>query len=403
MKILRIIASMDPANGGPCQGIRNFIPELEKLGVENEVVSLDSPSAMFLGTDKFPIHALGPAHTPWAFNASLIDWLCENLKRFDAVVVHGLWLYHGFAARKALLQLKRKNPSRKSGKVPKLFVMPHGMLDPYFQKTPSRKLKAIRNWFYWKLIERKVVRDADGILYTCEEELRLGGQTFSPYRPKREINVGYGIAEPSPYTQIMTNAFQSKCPQLNNHSYFLFLSRIHEKKGLDLLVGAYEQIVKESFGGNDIPKLVIAGPGLDSAYGRKIQDLVLDSAVLSQHIFFTGMLSGSAKWGAFYGCEAFILPSHQENFGIAVVEAMACGKPVLISKQVNIWREIEEEKSGIVRDDNLLGTYQMINSWLNFPEEKKSSMGRSAKQCFKGKFDIGVNAERYLNAIKSIV
>src|SRR5690606_964178 len=391
---------MDPSNGGPCQGIRNFIPELEKLGVQNEVVTLDSPTAIFLGADDFPIHALGPASNPWAYSGSLVNWLYENFHRYDAVVVHGLWLYHGYAARKALLQLKRQNKVRKSGKVPKLFVMPHGMLDPYFQKAPERKLKAIRNWIYWKLVEGNLVNEADGLLYTCEEELRLARHTFRPYRPKREINVGYGIARPAPYAEDMVNAFSKKCPQLNNQPYLLFLSRIHEKKGLDLLINAYEQIVKGFlFGNNDFPKLVIAGPGLDSGYGKKIQDIVCGNAVLKQSVFFTGMLSGEAKWGAFYGCEAFILPSHQENFGIAVVEALACGKPVLISNQVNIWSEIETEGGGMVGKDDLLGTYQMIRSWISSSEGEKVGMGRKARRCFEKKFDIGLNAERYLNAI----
>lgn len=81
---------MDPSSGGPCQGIRNSIPELEKLGVQNEVVSLDDPTASFVREDTFPIHLLGPAKNPWAYNPKLIPWLLENLPRFDAVIVHGL-------------------------------------------------------------------------------------------------------------------------------------------------------------------------------------------------------------------------------------------------------------------------------------------------------------------------
>ena len=75
------------------------------------------------------------------------------------------------------------------------------------------------------------------------------------------------------------------------------------------------------------------------------------------------MLTGHAKWGAFYGAEAFILPSHQENFGIAVVEALACGKPVLISKQVNIWHEIIEGGGGLVEEDTTAGTLRLLESW----------------------------------------
>ena len=390
---------MDPTSGGPCQGIRNIIPELEKLGVQNEVVSLDSPNTAFLGQDEFPVYALGPATNPWAYNPALINWLSENLSRFDVVVVHGLWLYPGYAARNAFLQLKKRAEKKGTDNVPKFFVMPHGMLDPYFQKAPERKFKAIRNWIYWKLIEGKVINEADGILYTCEEELRLGGQTFRPYRPKREINVGFGVAAPAPYTKNMEEAFNRICPELNNQPYFLFLSRIHHKKGLHLLMKAYLQLMTENPSACNIPKLVIAGPGLDSAYGRKIQELVNENPMLKRAVFFTGMLSGDAKWGAYYGCEAFILPSHQENFGIAVVEALACGKPVLISNKINIWREIEAAGGGIVGEDDLQGTYQTITTWLDASVDEKRAFGKNARKCFDQRFAIGINAKRYLNAL----
>ncbi|WP_254073604.1 hypothetical protein [Cellulophaga sp. HaHaR_3_176] len=67
MKILRLISSMDPVSGGPCQGIRNAIPELDTLGTYNEVVCLDDPNAEYLGKDSFVIHAIGAAATPWGY------------------------------------------------------------------------------------------------------------------------------------------------------------------------------------------------------------------------------------------------------------------------------------------------------------------------------------------------
>src|SRR5690554_3361591 len=287
---------MDPSSGGPCQGIRNLIPELQKLGVHNEVVSLDSPAAAFLGNDDFPIRAVGPATNPWSYSSKLVTWLDENFNRFDVVIVHGLWLYHGYAVHKALLRLKKHGTE----KLPKVFVMPHGMLDPYFQKASGRKLKAIRNWVYWNLIEGKVLNNADGVLFTCDEELRLARQTFRAYHPKREINIGYGIADPPDFHSNMGEAFLNECPELKNQSYLLFLSRIHEKKGVDQLIKAYAQMVEESFSsGRKLPKLVIAGPGLETAYGQKLRQIA-GTIRLKNQIFFPGMLSGKAKWGAFY-------------------------------------------------------------------------------------------------------
>ena len=89
MKILRVIGSMDPAKGGPCQGIRNSISEMDKLGVYNEVVCLDDPESTALQPDPFPIHALGPAKSSWYYSPKLIPWLDVSLTWFDVVIIHG--------------------------------------------------------------------------------------------------------------------------------------------------------------------------------------------------------------------------------------------------------------------------------------------------------------------------
>lgn len=395
MKLLHVIASMDPTSGGPCQGIRNSNQELSKLGVEREVVSLDDSDAPFIGQDVFPVHALGRGKTKWGYNPRLYHWLIENIPRFDVVVINGLWLYHGFAVRQAMRYLNRQ---RQAGQfAPKVYVMAHGMLDPYFQRAPERRLKAMRNWFYWKLVEGKVINDADGLLFTCETELQLAKQTFVPYHPKQELNVGYGITPPPPYTTAARQAFNNKCAIAANTPYLLFLSRIHEKKGIELLITAYTKLFKKlTATGRQMPMLVIAGPGLDSPYGKKLQKM---SDAVAGTILFAGMLSGDAKWGAFYGCSAFVLPSHQENFGIAVVEAMACAKPVLISNQVNIWPEIANSSAGIVTDDNEAGVEEMLEKWFEMTIDQQLQMGQNARRCFEDKFNVASVSNLFLEAI----
>lgn len=389
MKLLRVIASMDPSYGGPCQGIRNIVPVLQELGVHNEVVSLDDPAAQFLGKDKFLIHPLGPGAGPWKKSDKLIPWLQDNVSKFDAVIVHGLWQYYGHAVGKVMREL------RKTAKTPKLFVMPHGMLDPYFQRAPDRKLKAIRNWLYWKLIEEKVIHSADAVLFTCEAELLLAREPFRPYHPEAEINVGYGIQPPPAYTQEMKEAFLAKCPQVKDQPYLLFLSRIHEKKGVDLLIQAYAKIASD-----DAPKLVIAGPGMETKYGKQMSELV-KSLRLQDAVVFPGMLNGLSKWGAFYQCEAFVLPSHQENFGIAVVEALASGRPVLITRQINIWKEIHAAQAGIIEEDNLEGAIGLLSKWQRLSVQEKADMGVNARKAFENNFEIQKTARRFLEAVSS--
>ncbi|CAM4144341.1 glycosyltransferase [Zobellia nedashkovskayae] len=388
MKILRIIPSMDPKQGGPCQGIRNAIPEMQKLGVENEVVCFDKSDAPYLGQDSFTIHTLGETKTPWRYNDALIPWLLANFKKYDVVIVHGLWLYHSHAAIKAILSYRKHNSNS-----PKIYIMPHGMLDPYFQRAEERKFKALRNKLYWKFIENKVVNEVDGILFTCEEELLLARTTFPNYKPKNEINVGYGIQPPPIYNAGMKTAFSAGLPSWNGEPYLLFLSRIHPKKGVDLFIKAYLRLEKEL---EQLPQLVIAGPE-NHAYGKEMQAL----AAASDNILFAGMLSGDAKWGAFYESQCFVLPSHQENFGIAVVEALACAKPVLISNKVNIWREIEKENGGIVKEDTEEETCKLLKQWLVKNDVEKTEMAAKAFTVYQEYFTIAQAAQQFLKGIKS--
>jgi glycosyltransferase involved in cell wall biosynthesis len=419
MKVLHVVDSMDPKKGGVSYAVKTMVTESTKLGIYNEIVSLDCADAPYFN-GLFIIHALGPSKTAWKYSDELISWLLENILRFDTIIIHGLWLYHSYGTAKALKQIKRAESKKGKCSFPKLFVMPHGMLDPYFQRLKERKIKAVRNWVYWKLIEGKVINNADGILFTCKEECRLAGETFRPYHPKRKFIVGLGIVEPPAYNNKMLKAFLEKCPGIKNNPYILFLSRIDSKKGADLLIRAYEKVITEintnklhslsntciaeTFESDDqqckvFPKLIIAGPGMKTSYGGKLQEMVNGSPILKNTVFFLGMLEGDAKWGAFYGCENFVLPSHQENFGIAVVEALACSKPVLISRPVNISVEIEAMDGGFVDEDTLEGTYNMLRLWHETPDDEKLKMGYRARKCFESGFSIKPAINRLIQAL----
>ena len=459
---------MNPASGGPCQGIRNSVSALEELGALTEVVCCDSPDEIWIKKDSFPIHALGPGKFGYAYTAKLQPWLEQNLARFDAVVVHGLWEWPVQATIRAFKKLKAN--SAPITRYPPLFIMPHGMLDPWFQRDKSRRLKAIRNSIYWWLFERHAVNSADALLFTCEEELRLARTTFGGYRPKREINIGYGIEDPPFFELRMQDDFQAKCVELGNNPYLLFLGRIHPKKGIDLLIRSYVELLKSEKLKTPLPHLVIAGPGWDTSYGRQMREL-MDAAnadIAKKHHFSlttectetseekqitrihllnerggvqedfckpvclspafhrhsrhaaenilasypencklktensprihaVGMIEGDSKWGAFYGCEAFVLPSHQENFGISVVEALACGKPVLISNKVNIWREIVEGGAGIVEEDTLEGVGKLLRYFFWDLTIKTS---RKSYACFQKYFRVDSVVQNMFKLIK---
>jgi glycosyltransferase involved in cell wall biosynthesis len=382
---------MDPLMGGVSQAVETMIRSLNKLNVHNEVASLDSPGLLDTSSEIIR-HELGPARRFWAYNKKLTIWLNENIARFDVVIVHGLWLHYGYAVRKSIERYGNKNL--------KVFVMPHGMLDPYFQKATGRKLKAIRNTLYWHLIEKHLINTADGIFFTCQTELDLARTTFNGYLPKKELVVGLGVDSPPVYSPAMKTALYSTCPGLMNKKYLLFLSRIHEKKGVDLVITAFEKFYSKQAdeAPSTVPMLVLAGPGLDTEYGAGMK-LKAEQSKLSGNIIFPGMLTGDAKWGAFYHCEAFVLPSHQENFGIAIIEALACGKPVLISNQVNIWHEIEKEQVGIVADDNEAGVLLMLKYYKLLSVGDKTDLKLLAMDAFERNFSTSQAAKRIVQAI----
>ncbi|MEJ7560421.1 MAG: glycosyltransferase [Pedobacter sp.] len=406
MKVLHVVSSMNPKYGGVSQAIKSIITSIAAFGVHNEIVCLDRHDAPHFVDSEIVIHALNDGLGPWRYNSRLSNWLLANLSYFDVVIMHGLWQYPGYAVRQALTSLASGSSAIS---LPKLFVMPHGMLDPYFQRASGRKLKAIRNQVYWKLIESRLVNESDALLFTSQEELSLATTGFKPYHPRNAAVVGMVVEPPPLFLDSMKDAFNNACPGVNNAPYLLFISRIDEKKGVDLLINAYLNVLKRTEENVEniplaglLPKLVIAGPGLDTPFGKQMQAIVQANRELHQMIIFPGMLAGEAKWGAFYGCDAFILPSHQENFGIAVVEALACGKPVLISDQVNIWREINEVGGCYVSADTLSGTEKLLDFWIRASYKQKQAIGRNALYAYKHNFSMKSTSVKILDALNNL-
>jgi glycosyltransferase involved in cell wall biosynthesis len=115
------------------------------------------------------------------------------------------------------------------------------------------------------------------------------------------------------------------------------------------------------------------------------------------------MLTGELKWGALRASEIFVLPSHQENFGIVVAEALACGLPALISNKVNIWREVQSNGAGIVGVDDLEGTCTVLQRWQSMSEQEKSEMRAQARECFLHNFEIRAAARFLIATLSNVI
>ncbi len=380
MRYLHVISSMDPRGGGPAEGVRQLARTGVRLGIEVEVVTLDAPDSAWNRNAGFPIHELGPRRLgTYGYAPRLRPWLADHAHRYDAVVVDGIWQYHSYATWKAL---------RRS--MTPYFVFTHGMLDPWFRR--EYPLKHAKKWLYWPWAEYRVLRDAQAVLFTCEEERLQARQSFPLYRANEAV-VGYGTPGVEGDAVAQRAAFLEAFPALRDKRLLLFLGRIHPKKGVDLLVNAFA----EAADAHPELHLMMAGPDAGNAQSDLMRGM---HERLSGRVSWPGMLVGDLKWGAFRCAEAFVLPSHQENFGIAVAEALSCGLPVLISNKVNIWREIERCGAGLVAEDTAAGTRQLLTRWMSLDGAHRERMGTCARSCFVQRFHVVAAAESLLETLR---
>ena len=371
---------MDPKGGGPAEALRQMIKAMGDVH-SNEVVTLDPPGVPWLTDLPFRTYPLGEKAGlgGYRYTPELVPWIVRNAANYDAVIVHGLWQYHGFATWMAL----------KHTDVP-YYVYTHGMLDPWFKRTYP--LKHLKKWLYWPWAEYRVLRDAKAVFFTSEEERRLARQSFRLYRCNERV-VPYGTAAPSGMPEIQIATFLNHYPELKGKRILLFLSRIHEKKGCDILIEAFASIA----GRDHALHLVMAGP--DQTGWKKDLVALSEKLGISKRITWTGMLSGDMKWGAYHASEVFVLPSHQENFGVVVAEALACGLPVLISNKVNIWREIEADGAGLVCEDDVDGTLRILQKWDEMGADQRSVMKNKTYDCFNSRFEIGRVAIAFIEVV----
>ena len=141
----------------------------------------------------------------------------------------------------------------------------------------------------------------------------------------------------------------------------------------------------------------MAGPAEDSIL-HQLKEQAKQLGI-THHITWLGMLKGEEKWSAFHAANVFILPSHQENFGIAVAEALGSGLPVLISDKINIWREIESDGAGFVAADTTEGTIKNINKWLALSPTEQQTMSDKALACFRKRYTIDAMANGLISAL----
>ncbi|BBY28619.1 glycosyltransferase [Mycolicibacterium sediminis] len=367
LRLLQVTGTLDPEYGGPPVVVNQLTSALGANGFDVDVVTLDEPSSPWLADVPGNPVALGFRMAGYRYNHGLVDWLRTHVDDYDAVIVHGIWQYQSVAVRSVC---------RRQG-VP-YFVFVHGALDPWFAERYPRK--HAKKSLYWKLIERRVLRDARAVLYTCDEERRLAATAFTPYRATEAI-VNLGIAEPPGDADRQVAAFYAAHPHLRGRRITLFLSRLHPKKGCDLLIRAFA----ESSRSEPHAHLVLAGPDSDGTMATLVE--LVDALGIAERVTWAGMITGDVKWGAYRAADVFALTSHSENFGIVLAEALACALPVLITDKVNIWREIVGAGAGFVAPDTEAGARELLDGWAALSDAQRNDVRERARSCFVDNFE----------------
>ena len=378
-----MIRSVDPAGGGPMEGVRQMARIYATRKIEAEIVSLDRSDDPNVTDFPLRVYALGPGSLgSYGYSPRLLAWLRQNHQSYDCVVVNGIWQFHSYACWLALH--KTTTP---------YVVFTHGMLDPWFKR--QYPLKHLKKWLYWPWAEYRVLRDARAVLFTCEEERILAPQSFWLYKVNPFV-VGYGTRIPSFDLATVREQFFVKHPDLRDKRLAIFVGRIHPKKGCDLLIEAFQRTLARDPDWH----LLIVGP--DQVGWQAELEQMSSSLGVAGRITWTGMLQGDGKWQALAASEIFVLPSHQENFGIVVAEALACKVPVLISKQVNIWREIKDEHAGFVEEDSLNGTIKLFQTWVSLDASERSAVRANSRLCFDKHFDLDRSSTRFLKLLQDV-
>jgi glycosyltransferase involved in cell wall biosynthesis len=368
--ILHLIRTLNPERGGPVTFVKEISAAHAAMGVKVSVLTLEQNDASWVaGLPVSTIECAG--HGTYGYAADLEAKIMEIAPSFEAIVVNGLWQFHGLCAMRVSARLG----------VP-YFVFPHGMLDPWFRK--SYPLKHLKKQLYWVLAERRLLERATAVLFTSAHESQLAKTTFLPQARYRVGILPLGVPKTTVNADRSREKFLREFPHLQGRQFLLFLGRLHPKKGCDFLIKAMAALRPPI-------DLVIAGPIGDQRYAARLKKVATGLPIT-----FTGMLDREAKTGALVLADALILPSHQENFGLVVAEALSFGTPVLLSHKVDIAQEIVASGAGFAEPDTFAGTVRLIERWLN---EGNQRMRGAALNCFHDRFDIQQTARELLRIV----
>ena len=377
MQILHYCARLRLIDGGVVRAILDLTSALSKC--EKNVTLMVTEGEDFPEPDSGVQTMLTGDfdRAPIRFSASRLATLKHYVAETDVLHLHTPW-------EPANIQLAKL--AREVGTPYVISV--HGMLDDWVMKTSNLKKR-----MFLRLGGRKMFHLAAATHCTATAEATQARRWI----PKSNIQVVPLVFDPSNYiTPPPTSDPDKFWPQRESKKpIVLFLSRLHPKKGVDRLIRAAVEVITK----HDT-RFIIAGSG-EPEYEQELQKLVQDLN-LHSNVEFVGFVEGDRKIALLRTADLFVLPTNQENFGLVFPEAMACGVPVITTRGVDIWQELNESGGSTIINEDPSSIANAI-SHLLANDSERNAMGIAGEQWVKRTFSGDEVVNRYINLYRKSI
>lgn len=360
MKVLHVLSTLNSSAGGPVAAIQGLARAQKEEGLSVTVVSTwssqqDASVIEFFNANGISVVTIGPTWGPLMSHPDLTATMRKLVEAAHVVHIHALW--EEIQHQAALACRETQTP---------YLIRPCGMLAPW---QLSRKPLKKRFYLAWRL--KKNLDAATAIHFTSSGEAK-GAASLAIRAPSVVESNGVSLRD---FEKLPPRGeFRRRWKVAADEPLLLFLSRLHPKKGLKLLIPA----LAATRAGQ---KLAIAGP--DEQNHRSEIEKMVDELGLRERVFFTGMLNEREKIAAYVDADLFVLPSYQENFGNSIIEALACGTPVVISDAVDICDQIRAAGVGAVVPLEVEALTLSLDEWIEGTSLRRQASVRARPFVFE--------------------